>query len=212
MLHRRMINSLAVVGALGIAAAGAVALGVVLSGAIEAQSPKPERGAQRPQTPAPAARPTTPAPATEAALPVRTETVVYNAWTVTCRDTVGGAAKPTCSADFKVIDKERRNVLLQWIIARNSEGTLFTVFQTPTGILIQNGVDLKLGNAAARKLNYVACQPNGCESSIAMDEAMIRELAGATDAVATIYATDGRSISSNMPIKGVDQALAALLK
>ena len=43
-----------------------------------------------------------------------------------------------------------------------------------------------------------------------MDEALIKEVSSAGTAVATIYSTDGRNINFNMPIKGIDKALAAV--
>jgi invasion protein IalB len=154
--------------------------------------------------PAPTSAPT---PATAAA---RTETIVYDSWTVTCRDTVDKSSKKRCSASFQVIEQKQRQVLLTWIIGRTDSGVLMTLMQTPTGVQIQQGVDLKLGEGAVRKLNYVACLPQRCEASINMDEALIKEASSAGNAVATIYSTDGRNINFNMPIKGIDKALAAL--
>jgi invasion protein IalB len=142
--------------------------------------------------------------------PQRTETIVYDSWTVTCRE--GGNVKRTCSTTLQLIDQEKRQVLLSWIMGHTAEGTLMTFLQTPTGVQIQKGVELKVENGAVRKLNYILCEPGRCEASTAMDDSMVREVAAGANATATIYATDGRGISFNIPIKGAGKAIAAIHK
>src|SRR5262249_22292153 len=57
-----------------------------------AQSYPPARG----PTPTGQNQSAPPAPATTSSAPVRTETIVYNSWTVTCTDTLEKGAKKTC--------------------------------------------------------------------------------------------------------------------
>jgi len=153
----------------------------------------------------------TPAPATPSA-PVRTERIVYDSWTVTCTDTVEKTSKKTCSAVLQVIEEKQHQVLLLWVIGRDNQGVLRTVFQSPTGVQIPRGLELKFGTAAARTVPYAACTPQNCESSIAIDDAMVRDARASGEATATIYAIDGRSINFKMGIKGIDKAFAALGK
>jgi invasion protein IalB len=63
-----------------------------------------------------------------------------------------------------------------------------------------------------RKLNYVKCEPQQCEAALPMDDAMVKDLSSASEAVATIYATDGRAITFTMAIKGADKAMASLAR
>jgi invasion protein IalB len=85
-----------------------------------------------------------------------------------------------------------------------------TFLRTPTGVQIQKGVELKIDNGAVRKLNYILCEPGRCEASTPMDDALVREVTAGTNATATIYATDGRGINFNIPLKGAPRAMAAL--
>src|SRR5580704_9564011 len=147
-------------------------------------------------------------PAAAPSAPLRVETVVYDSWTVSCRDTVGGTAKKTCSMSMQVIDQNRGQVLLVWTIGRNNEGNMLTAIQTPSGVLIKKGVELKLGNTAAHKLDYTACEQARCEASGPVDAAMTKDLTAAANATVTIYAVDGRGINFNMPTTGVDKAFA----
>jgi invasion protein IalB len=168
----------------------------------------PNAIAQAAAAPPPAAAAT---PAVPAA-PARIETIVYDSWTVSCRDTVGGPAKKMCSMSLQLIDKTRGQVLLMWTIGRNTEGNMLTAIQTPTGVQIKRGVEVKLGNSAVRKLDYTSCEQARCEASGPLEPAMTKDLTAAANATATIYALDGRGINFNLPTTGVDKAFAALGK
>jgi invasion protein IalB len=175
------------------------------------QSPSRKTPA-RPSQNQPAVAPSAPAPDVPAAsaAPQRTETVTYDSWTVTCNETVETRSRKTCSALMKVSDQKSGDVLLVWLVGRNNEGALLTVMRTVTGVLLQKGVELKLGNAAVRRLNYVKCDPIQCEAALPMDAAMVKDFSAAGEAVATVYATDGRAITFTMPIKGADRAVASI--
>jgi invasion protein IalB len=152
-------------------------------------------------------------PSQEAAAPAsppRTETVTYDSWTVTCRDTVDAKTKKVCSGMLQIADQKSGQVLLVWIIGRNTEGALLSVLRSPTGVLVQNGVELKIGGGAVRKLSYTSCDARQCEASVPMDEALSRDASAAQEAVITIYVSDGRGVSFNVPLKGADKAIAAL--
>jgi invasion protein IalB len=175
-----------------------------------------EAGAQQtkttPQPSAPKAVPAQPAPAG----PQRVETIQYDDWTVSCRDVVGGTAKKTCSAQLSLrfVQENQQQSLGAWVIGRNEAGALVSVLQlahaTPA-VQIQKGVSLKLGNAPARKLDYLACSPKLCEASIAMDNAMLKDATAAANATITMHLTNGKDVNINIQsIRGFDKAIAAI--
>jgi invasion protein IalB len=145
-------------------------------------------------------------------VPRRTETINYNSWTITCTDTVEKSSKKVCSGVLQVIEQKEKRVMFAWVIGRDNQGVLRTVMQTPTGVLIANGVELKLGKAPIRTIPYTACEPQRCQASMAMDDAMVKDAMASQEAVATIVAIDGRGINFNMPIKGIDKVFAAIGK
>jgi invasion protein IalB len=165
------------------------------------------------QTPTPA-QPA--APATSPAPPVsqRTETINYDNWTVTCREAIEGPTKgkKACSALLQVADQNKKNIVFIWLIGRNTAGALLTVAQVPTGVLIQNGVELKIGSGKARVLSYNNCSAQNCEATVVMDEPLIKELiAGQGAAVtATIYAVNGQAINFNFSTKGIEKAIGSI--
>jgi invasion protein IalB len=150
----------------------------------------------------------TPEPAAETQ-PVRTETTQFDQWAVTCREVVGGKTPKTCTAALRVVQPNQQLILL-WEIGRGNDGVVRSVIQTPTGVFVQKGVDLKIGDAVVGKLDYVACVPQNCEASGPLDTALVNKLAAAGEATVTIHARDGRDVHFKFPVKGIDKAVAAL--
>src|SRR6266478_7760860 len=56
--------------------------------------------------------------------PVRTETITYDAWTVSCRDTPDGRTRKICTATLPMImtQQNQQIPLGAWIIGRNNDG------------------------------------------------------------------------------------------
>lgn len=156
------------------------------------------------------------APPTAASAPAapsvsrRTETTTYDAWVLTCTSTMEKGGKSVCSGMLRVIERKQNQVLFAWVIGRDEKGKLRSVMETPTGVLIQKGVELKLGKSPMRTLPYTACRPQQCDASTLMDEAFVRDAAASSEAVATIFAIDGRNINFNLNVKGIDKVLAAI--
>ncbi len=177
---------------------------------VAAQQAQPKAKSQPPAAAPAAAAPA--APAAPAPTVQRTETTKFDSWQVTCQETDVSKRK-VCSAVLTGLDQNRRPVLT-WIMARNNEGAMVTVLQTPQtqlGLNIQRGVELKLGNGNARKLSYLLCNQAICESQLTMDEAMMRELMAAPNASITIFQPNGQPININIPaITGADKALNAI--
>jgi invasion protein IalB len=144
---------------------------------------------------------------TPAAGPVRTETQTFDQWTVTCRETTG--QPKACTGALRVVQPNQQLVIL-WEIGKGNDGAVRSVMQTPTGVLVQKGVDLQVGEQTVGKLEYVACVPQNCEASGVLDDALAKKLASAGEVTVTIHAKDGRDIHFKFPIKGIDKALAAV--
>jgi invasion protein IalB len=208
-----------IIAALGVlAVAGVIALVVTLYSAnqnnVDAQM-QPVANPPRPAAPASSGA----APVAPAAGPsVRTETITYDAWTVACRYGADGKTGKVCSATLPLVAQQQnqRVNLGAWILAHNTDGALLSVVQTPEvdiGVLIAKGVALKLGNGQPHTINYVVCNPQRCEATLPMDDALIRESVAAANgpAMITFWKADGAEFNINIQsIKGIERALAAM--
>jgi invasion protein IalB len=176
--------------------------------------PAPGREAQARQPNPPAAAP---------AAPRRVETTEYDSWAVTCEDaTVSGAMKKTCVALLRVVNDNK--MLLNWEIGLNQEGRFVTTIQTPSAlavkqndkmvggpIMVSKGVELKFGNGAPRRLNYVWCGPQRCLAEAPIDEAFVKEALASAQATITVH-TLGGSIPFDLSVKGIDHAISSTRK
>lgn len=174
--------------------------------------PAPARAPSPPAPPAPvepqagtAAAPAQPAPAPQ---PIRTEIVVHDGWTVTCREFAD--KRRTCSGTLQVVQSQNNQVVFVWILGKNAESKLMSVLQTPTGIALAPGVEVKMTRGAARKAVFVNCDQNRCEATLDADDAFIRDASASESVDATIIGTNGQGVKFTMPLKGFDKAVAAL--
>ena len=92
------------------------------------------------------------------------------------------------------------------------DGKLASVFSVPSGVLIQPGVEVKIGDKETRKLVYSLCQPDHCESVLPLDDAMVKGLSAAPTTEVTIYLVNGTSAKFTVNMKGFSQALVDLGK
>jgi invasion protein IalB len=172
---------------------------------------------QRPPTPAqpPAARAPAPAPAAQPeqrpAQLARSETTYFDNWQTTCQDFVNPQRRQ-CSALLQLLQTNQQNntanVVLTWAMTQG-EGQINAVLQTPTGVSIAPGIDMKFGRTA-RKIAYARCDTQRCEGDFAIDEALSKELSTAETAEVVITASQGNAVTFNIPLKGFDRAVQAL--
>ncbi len=158
---------------------------------------------------APAASPSTAQPqgAPAAAAPVWKTVGTYGSWQVRCQ----AQNAKVCTAVLEVINQQDKGVLMAWIIGTDNKGALQTVFQTPTGVMVASGIDVKFGKGT-RHINYLSCLPQQCTATSAMDEVFVKEATGTAKADVVLYASNGKSLDFGIPMTGLDKALAALKK
>jgi invasion protein IalB len=181
----------------------AVAIGAYFVGMTRAPAPQPwaANAAPPPVPTSPAAPPTQP----------WTRIGTYGSWEARCA-TLPGATTRLCTAVLEVVDNKTKGVLMTWIVGPDDKGGLQSVFQTPTGIMVSSGVDVKLGNAAAHKINFQSCAPQQCLAAAPMNNAFVKEVVTAPQADVTLTAMNGRTLNFNLPVTGLDKALAAIKK
>ena len=80
-----------------------------------------------------------PSSAPKSSAPQRVETIKFDSWIVTCRDTVGGTAKRTCGASLKAMSQDRRELLLNWELGLNKDGHFITAIYVPPFLAIKKG-------------------------------------------------------------------------
>jgi invasion protein IalB len=216
-----------------------LAAGAVLAAAIAqaagpfqvAQNPAPARPTRPPAAapPAPAAAPApAPTPAAppaaagegtkEAAtpppqpIPTRTEILNLDNWVVTCNEFAEGPRKRVCSALLHVVQQNTNQIVFSWTIAVEANKQMVTIMQTPTGVAIPPGVELKVGKLPPHKATYASCDNGRCVATMPMDAALIHEMTVVPSAEAIIQGSQGNTVQFNIQLKGFDRAFAVLSK
>ena len=162
--------------------------------------------------PADAARP-------PARLPQRTETLRFDNWVVMCHEFADTPKKRNCNAELHAEDTSNAHIVIVLTLFMNDSKQLIGVVQTPTGVLLAPGVEIKLDNEAgdkakenlpAKKFVFESCETNRCIASLTLDSAFIREATAASTTTVTIRAINGNAAQYTFSIKGFDKAYGQL--
>jgi invasion protein IalB len=170
----------------------------------------PGRSAQLPSltTQAPQQQGTPPA---APKVPTRTEILNFDSWSVTCAEFSEPKSK-TCSAVLQISQPNTNQVVFSWTVGLDNNKQLVSVMQTPTGVIITPGVELRIGKSPARKLPFTSCDAGRCVATTLMDNNLLRDIAAAPTAEAIIQGSQGNTVQFNIQLKGFDKAYAVLIR
>ena len=159
------------------------------------QQPAQPQSQQTPQPPPP--------------LPVRTEILNFENWVVTCREFLA-PKKRDCAALLQVNQANNNQTIFTWTFGLDATNHPIAVLQTPTGVMIGPGVELRLEKAQPRKVPYTACDNGRCTATMTVDSNLVRDMMAAANAEIVIQAVNGSKLQFNIPLKGFDKAYPAL--
>jgi invasion protein IalB len=154
------------------------------------------------------------APPAQPAAPqiTKTETSKVDNWLLTCVEFANPATKRACSAKSQIVQEKTNNVVFIWEIGPNNERKIISVMQVPTGVMIEAGLELRIGKAAPRKLAYTSCEPNRCSIVFPVDEKLVKEMAVSPKVEAVIKVVNGSILTFQIDATGIDKAYALLAK
>lgn len=154
-----------------------------------------------------------PAPPSPQRVPVRSETTPFENWTMTCQEELpaagGKGGKKACWGSMRVSDAKTQQVVLVWLIGKDGQGAPTIALQTPTGVMVGEGVDVSFGGNV-RKLAYRWCDQTVCEASAPFDGVFARSFSNQKEATAAFRLRDGRQVAVKASIAGADRLVAAL--
>jgi invasion protein IalB len=200
--------------------AALIAADAVLTTAM-AQNPPPARPPRAPAAPPaapappPAAAPSAPAESGQAAappppIPTRTEILNFENWVVTCNEFAEGPQKRVCSALLQILQQKTNQMVFTWTVGLDNNKQMVTIIQTPTGVLIPPGVELKVGKVPPHKVPFASCDTGRCVATMPMDATLLHEMTTVPTAEAVIQGAQGNTVQFNIQMKGFDKAFVAL--
>jgi len=168
------------------------------------QNAPPITSAQAPATPAQTGAPAPPR------MPTRTEILNFENWAVTCNEFADGPRAKQCSALLQILQQNTNQTVFTWTIAMDEHKQLVAVMQTPTGVVIAPGVELRVGKFPPQKIPFASCDTGRCIATAPMDANLLREMTKSPTAEAVIQGSQGNAVQFNIQLKGFDRAFAAL--
>ncbi len=150
------------------------------------------------------------APGAPVQLPTRTEILNFENWVVTCNEFAEGPRKRVCSALLQIAQQNTNQTVFTWAVGIDNNKQMVTVIQTPTGVVIPPGVELKVGKLPPQKVPFASCDTGRCVASMPMDANLLREMTTVQSAEAIIQGTAGNTVTFNIQMKGFDKAYAVL--
>jgi invasion protein IalB len=166
-----------------------------------------------PAAPAPAAQPTGGQPASAPApppIPTRTEILNFENWVVTCNEFAEGPKTRACSALLQIVQQNTNQIVFAWTIGFDNAKQIVTVMQTPTGVNIPPGIELRVGKVPPHKIPFASCDAGRCVATSPMDATLLREMTTVPTAEAIVQGSQGNTVQFTIQMKGFDKAFAAL--
>jgi invasion protein IalB len=134
------------------------------------------------------------------------------AWAVRCNEGVEAEAAESkrgkCEMFQRQDIKETGERIIEFAIGYPEEENLARgIFILPTGILLQEGMQLRIDEHEPMQFHARYCVPNGCIAYVAMDEALIAKMEKGQNAFVDVLQIGGQTITIPMPLKGFSKTL-----
>ncbi len=131
-------------------------------------------------------------------------------WELRC-ETPPGAAKEQCALLQSVAADDKPNINLVVITLKTSDGKsrLLRVI-APLGVLLPNGLGLKIDQADIGRAGFVRCLPTGCVAEVIMDDKLVDQLKTGKTATFIIYQTPEEGVGIPLNLAGFGQGFEAL--
>lgn len=143
-------------------------------------------------------------------IPTRTEILNFENWAVTCNEFADAPRAKRCSALLQILQQNTNQIVFTWTVAVDEHKQLVAVMQTPTGVVIPPGVELKVGKLPAQKIPFASCDPGRCIATAPVDANLVREMTTSPTAEAVIQGSQGNTVQFNIQMRGFDRAYAVL--
>jgi len=134
----------------------------------------------------------------------------FGDWELRC-ETPAGAATEQCALIQSVVAEDKSNVNLVVVVLKTSDGKsrLLRVI-APLGVLLPNGLGLKIDQTDIGRAGFVKCLPTGCVAEVTMDDKLIDQLKSGKIATFIIHQVPEEGIGLPLTLQGFKDGYAKL--
>ncbi len=131
-------------------------------------------------------------------------------WQVVCKPPPPGASNEVCALVQSVTAEDRNNVGLTVYFQKFSNGTRVLRVFAPLGVLLPQGLGLKIDNVDVGNAPFLRCHTFACYAQVVVEEKLIGQLKTGKTAIFIIFQTEEAGIGIPISLAGFEQALAKL--
>jgi invasion protein IalB len=134
----------------------------------------------------------------------------YGDWEIRCEKPAGATAEQ-CALLQSVVAEDKSNVNLVVIVLKTSDAKsrLLRVI-APLGVLLPNGLGLKIDETDIGRAGFVKCLPTGCVAEVVMDDKLIEQLRTGKTATFIIHQVPEEGIGLPLTLQGFKEGYAKL--
>ncbi|TLG78021.1 invasion associated locus B family protein [Methylocystis sp. B8] len=134
----------------------------------------------------------------------------FGDWELRC-ETPAGAATEQCALIQSVVAEDKSNISLVVVVLKTSDGKsrLLRVI-APLGVLLPNGLGLKIDQTDIGRAGFVKCLPTGCVAEVTMDDKLIDQLKNGKIATFIIHQVPDEGIGLPLTLQGFKDGYAKL--
>jgi invasion protein IalB len=131
-------------------------------------------------------------------------------WQIRC-DTPPGAQGEQCALIQSVTAEDRPNVGLTVIVLKTADQK-FRLMRVlaPLGVLLPNGLGLRINSTDVGKVAFVRCLPNGCVAEVVINDDLMKQLRSGQTATFIIFQTPEEGIGIPVSLKGFGEGFDKL--
>jgi invasion protein IalB len=118
-------------------------------------------------------------------------------------------SKKQCTIAQQLTDSKTKSVVFAWMIGNDGNGNLVAIWQTPTGVLVNRGVVVDVGEQPVA-VPFTSCISGRCEAIANLAPDFIASLETASVARATVYTVEGQTLTFNVSVNGLAKAIDAV--
>jgi invasion protein IalB len=135
---------------------------------------------------------------------------VHGDWQIRC-DTPPGAQSEQCALIQSVTAEDRPNVGLTVIVLKTADQK-FRLMRVlaPLGVLLPNGLGLRIDSVDVGKVSFVRCLPNGCVAEVVVNDDLMTRLRSGQSATFIIFQTPEEGIGIPVSLKGFGEGFDKL--
>jgi invasion protein IalB len=134
----------------------------------------------------------------------------FGDWELRCEQPAG-ASREQCALIQSVVAEDKANANLVVIILKTSDGKsrLMRVI-APLGVLLPNGLGLKIDETDIGRAGFVKCLPSGCVAEVTMDDKLLDQLKNGKTATYIIHQVPDEGIGLPLTLGGFKDGFAKL--